>query len=107
MCGCLCAIGKIQMNPPRPSVIRNEDIQTAVGGFSRTASGGSFIVSAVPTRPHIDVFPPCKIIDLDAKTADDMIILSWTASGDDLDQGQGMFDGLSTSHLIAVKLYNE
>ncbi|XP_067394360.1 calcium-activated chloride channel regulator 2 [Emydura macquarii macquarii] len=89
--------GKIQMNPPRPSVIRNEDIQTTVDGFSRTASGGSFIVFAVPTRPHIDVFPPCKIIDLDAKTADDMIILSWTASGDDLDQGQAASYEIRTS----------
>uniref|UniRef100_A0A8C4W5C3 Chloride channel accessory 2 n=1 Tax=Gopherus evgoodei TaxID=1825980 RepID=A0A8C4W5C3_9SAUR len=80
--------GKIQMNPPRPSVINNEDIQTRVGGFSRTASGGSFIMSAVPTRPHTDVFPPCKIIDFHARTANDVIILSWTASGDDLDQGQ-------------------
>uniref|UniRef100_A0A674ISQ1 VWFA domain-containing protein n=1 Tax=Terrapene triunguis TaxID=2587831 RepID=A0A674ISQ1_9SAUR len=84
--------GKIQMNPPRPSVISNEDIQTRVGGFSRTASGGSFIMSAVPTRPYTDVFPPCKIIDLHARTANDMIILSWTASGDDLDQGQGIYE---------------
>uniref|UniRef100_A0A8C8RBF7 Chloride channel accessory 2 n=1 Tax=Pelusios castaneus TaxID=367368 RepID=A0A8C8RBF7_9SAUR len=82
--------GKIQMNPPRPSITSNEDIQSTVGGFSRTASGGSFIVSAIPTRPYIDVFPPCKITDLDAKTADDTVILSWTASGDDLDEGQGI-----------------
>ncbi|XP_007068840.2 calcium-activated chloride channel regulator 2 [Chelonia mydas] len=89
--------GKIQMNPPRPSVISNEDIQTRVGGFSRTASGGSFIMSAVPTRPHNDVFPPCKIIDLHARTANDMIILSWTASGDDLDQGQAASYEIRTS----------
>ncbi|CAM5135478.1 unnamed protein product [Eretmochelys imbricata] len=89
--------GKIQMNPPRPSVISNEDIQTRAGGFSRTASGGSFIMSAVPTRPHNDVFPPCKIIDLHARTANDMIILSWTASGDDLDQGQAASYEIRTS----------
>ncbi|XP_044883918.1 calcium-activated chloride channel regulator 2-like [Mauremys mutica] len=89
--------GKIQMNPPRPSVISNEDIQTRVGGFSRTASGGSFIMSAVPTRPHTDVFPPCKIIDLHARTANDVIILSWTASGDDLDQGQAASYEIRTS----------
>ncbi|CAM5162076.1 unnamed protein product [Natator depressus] len=89
--------GKIQMNPPRPSVISNEDIQTTAGGFSRTVSGGSFIMSAVPTRPHNDVFPPCKIIDLHARTANDMIILSWTASGDDLDQGQAASYEIRTS----------
>ncbi|CAM5135340.1 unnamed protein product [Eretmochelys imbricata] len=89
--------GKIQMKPPRPSVISNEDIQTRAGGFSRTASGGSFIMSAVPTRPHNDVFPPCKIIDLHARTANDMIILSWTASGDDLDQGQAASYEIRTS----------
>uniref|UniRef100_A0A8C8RBK5 Chloride channel accessory 2 n=1 Tax=Pelusios castaneus TaxID=367368 RepID=A0A8C8RBK5_9SAUR len=89
--------GKIQMNPPRPSITSNEDIQSTVGGFSRTASGGSFIVSAIPTRPYIDVFPPCKITDLDAKTADDTVILSWTASGDDLDEGQAASYEIRTS----------
>uniref|UniRef100_A0A8C8RB38 Chloride channel accessory 2 n=1 Tax=Pelusios castaneus TaxID=367368 RepID=A0A8C8RB38_9SAUR len=79
-----------------PGYIEN-DIQSTVGGFSRTASGGSFIVSAIPTRPYIDVFPPCKITDLDAKTADDTVILSWTASGDDLDEGQAASYEIRTS----------
>uniref|UniRef100_A0A8B9Q4W9 Chloride channel accessory 2 n=1 Tax=Apteryx owenii TaxID=8824 RepID=A0A8B9Q4W9_APTOW len=80
--------GKIKMNPSRPSVIKN-DLQIRRGGFHRTAAGGSFIISAVPVGPYADVFPPCKIIDLDARIEDNKVVLSWTAPGDDFDKGQG------------------
>ncbi|XP_061489542.1 calcium-activated chloride channel regulator 2-like isoform X2 [Rhineura floridana] len=79
--------GTIQMNAPRP-LMNSEDMQIRSGGFSRVASGGSFTVSGVPAVPYKDVFPPCKIIDLDARAEDDRVILTWTAPGDDFDQGQ-------------------
>ncbi|XP_007944387.2 calcium-activated chloride channel regulator 2 [Orycteropus afer afer] len=78
--------GNIQMNPPRKSMGRSEEEQN--GGFSRVSSGGSFSVLAVPLGPHPDVFPPCKIIDLEAVKLEDEVTLSWTAPGEDFDQGQ-------------------
>ncbi|XP_062992777.1 calcium-activated chloride channel regulator 2-like [Elgaria multicarinata webbii] len=84
--------GTIQMNAPRP-LMNNEDTQLRSGSFSRIASGCTFMVSAIPTVPSTDVFPPCKIIDLDAGTEDDKVVLTWTAPGDDFDQGQaGNYD---------------
>ncbi|KAG8555794.1 hypothetical protein GDO81_017816 [Engystomops pustulosus] len=76
--------GSVIMNPPRPE-IPDEDLN--VGEFSRTASGGSFVVSNVPSGPQPDIYKPEKITDLQAEIVDDMITLSWTATGDDLDQG--------------------
>ncbi|KAJ1171367.1 hypothetical protein NDU88_003230 [Pleurodeles waltl] len=78
--------GNIQMNPPRPSI--NDDIETTLEKFSRTTSGGSFAVSEVPTGPLPDKFPPCAIFDLEARLENGKIELSWTAPGDDLDQGR-------------------
>ncbi|KAJ8793506.1 hypothetical protein J1605_019340 [Eschrichtius robustus] len=79
--------GNIQMNAPRKSVGRREEEQR--WGFSRISSGGSFFVLGVPADPHPDVFPPCKIIDLEAVKVEEEVILSWTAPGEDFDQGQG------------------
>ncbi|KAF4021617.1 hypothetical protein G4228_013574 [Cervus hanglu yarkandensis] len=78
--------GNIQMNAPRKSVGRSEEEQK--WGFSRISSGGSFSVLGVPADPHPDVFPPCKIIDLEAVKEEEEVVLSWTAPGEDLDQGQ-------------------
>ncbi|XP_058295604.1 calcium-activated chloride channel regulator 2 isoform X2 [Hylobates moloch] len=78
--------GNIQMNAPRKSVGRNEEEQK--WGFSRVSSGGSFSVLGVPAGPHPDVFPPCKIIDLEAVKVEEELTLSWTAPGEDFDQGQ-------------------
>ncbi|XP_045403559.1 calcium-activated chloride channel regulator 2 [Lemur catta] len=80
------ANGNIQMNAPRKSVGRSEEEQK--WGFSRVSSGGSFSVLGVPTGLHTDVFPPCKIIDLEAIKAEEELTLSWTAPGEDFDQGQ-------------------
>uniref|UniRef100_A0A669QWF8 Chloride channel accessory 2 n=1 Tax=Phasianus colchicus TaxID=9054 RepID=A0A669QWF8_PHACC len=88
--------GKLKMNPSRPPAIKN-NTQVRRGDFSRTAVGDSFTVSAVPTGPYIDVFPPCKIIDLDARMEDDKVILSWTAPGDDFDKGQATSYEIRTS----------
>ncbi|KAM9110421.1 calcium-activated chloride channel regulator 2 isoform 3-T3 [Megaptera novaeangliae] len=78
--------GTIQMNAPRKSVGRREEEQK--WGFSRVSSGGSFFVLGVPADPHPDVFPPCKIIDLEAVKVEEEVTLSWTAPGEDFDQGQ-------------------
>ncbi|PIO40712.1 hypothetical protein AB205_0127240, partial [Aquarana catesbeiana] len=78
--------GNVSMNPPRPA-ISEEDLK--VGLFSRTASGSSFVVSNVPPGPPKDIYKPEKITDLVAKIKEETIVLSWTATGDDLDQGNG------------------
>ncbi|XP_004582137.2 calcium-activated chloride channel regulator 2 [Ochotona princeps] len=80
------ANGNIQMNAPRNPVHSKEEKQK--WGFSRTSSGGSFSVRGVPTGPHPHVFPPCKIIDLEAARVEEEVTLSWTAPGEDFDQGQ-------------------
>ncbi|KAM9685251.1 calcium-activated chloride channel regulator 2-like [Trichechus inunguis] len=80
------ANGNIQMNAPRKSMVRSEEEQK--WGFSRVSLGGSFSVLGVPAGPHPDMFPPCKIIDLEAIKLEDEVTLSWTAPGEDFDQGQ-------------------
>ncbi|XP_006120314.2 calcium-activated chloride channel regulator 1-like isoform X2 [Pelodiscus sinensis] len=79
--------GEIKMNAPRPEV-SGDVIQAKLGSFNRVASGGSFVVDNVPSEGITDVFPPCKIIDLEAQNKEDKIHLSWTAPGNDLDVGQ-------------------
>ncbi|XP_038270241.2 calcium-activated chloride channel regulator 1-like [Dermochelys coriacea] len=79
--------GEIKMNAPRPEV-SDDEIQAKLGSFSRVATGGSFVVENVPSGGTTDVFPPCKIIDLEAQFEEDKIHLSWTAPGNDLDVGQ-------------------
>ncbi|XP_031231594.1 calcium-activated chloride channel regulator 2 isoform X2 [Mastomys coucha] len=75
----------IQMNTPKKSGHRHEKERW---GFSRVSSGGSFLVLGVPDGPHPDMFPPCKITDLEAVKVEDDVILSWTAPGEDFDHGQ-------------------
>ncbi|XP_030062591.1 calcium-activated chloride channel regulator 1-like [Microcaecilia unicolor] len=79
--------GEIQMNPTRPTV-SDDDIQVNLGSFSRTASGGSFVVNSIQTGPLPDVLPPSDTTDLEANIAENNIALSWTAPGDNLDVGQ-------------------
>ncbi|XP_029473516.1 calcium-activated chloride channel regulator 1 [Rhinatrema bivittatum] len=79
--------GKIQMNPARPPV-SDDDIQVKLGSFSRTASGGSLVVSGLPPNYSPEMFPPSKTIDLEADIAENNIALSWTAPGDNMDEGQ-------------------
>lgn len=82
------------MNAPPKSIGRSEDEQK--WGFSRITSGGSFSVLGVPAGPHPDAFPPSKIIDLEARNMEEEVTLSWTAPGEDFDQGQGRFLGFIT-----------
>uniref|UniRef100_A0A8C9QEQ0 VWFA domain-containing protein n=1 Tax=Spermophilus dauricus TaxID=99837 RepID=A0A8C9QEQ0_SPEDA len=80
--------GVIEVNPPRPET--NEDTQTILENFSRTASGGAFVVSNVPGTTNVplpDLFPPSQITDLDATSEGDQINLTWTAPGDNFDVG--------------------
>ncbi|XP_050818096.1 calcium-activated chloride channel regulator 1-like [Gopherus flavomarginatus] len=79
--------GEIKMNAPKPEV-SDEEVQAKLGSFNRVASGGSFVVEKVPPGGTTDVFPPCKITDLEAQSEEDKIHLSWTAPGNDLDKGQ-------------------
>ncbi|XP_044158368.1 calcium-activated chloride channel regulator 1-like [Bufo gargarizans] len=78
---------KIFLNPPKPN-ITDEDLQLNFGAFSRAASGGSFVVSNIPSGVLPDIHTPEKISDLEARLVQFRTILSWTATGDDLDQGQ-------------------
>lgn len=78
--------GKIEGNPPRPEI--NEDIGTSLESFTRTASGGAFVVSNVSNLPLLDLYPPSQITDLEATPDGDLIHLTWTAPGDNFDVGK-------------------
>ncbi|KAL0174047.1 hypothetical protein M9458_030017, partial [Cirrhinus mrigala] len=70
------------MNPPKPPV-SEEPLE--VENFTRTATGESFVVTLSGTTPPN--FPPNRITDLSAEIQEDTVLLSWTAPGEDLDQG--------------------
>ncbi|XP_073427864.1 calcium-activated chloride channel regulator 1-like [Dendrobates tinctorius] len=78
--------GAIVMNAPNPTE-NDVAVDANLGNFSRITSGGSFVVNNVPSGPSPNIFPPEKITDLKAQIVGDRIVLSWTATGDDLDQG--------------------
>nr|AAS86333.2 calcium activated chloride channel variant [Mus musculus] len=78
--------GEIQGNPPRPET--TEATQPVLENFSRTASGGAFVVSNVPSGPLPDLYPPNQITDLQATLDGEEISLTWTAPGDDYDVGR-------------------
>lgn len=85
-------VGVIKLNPPRHEVA-DDDIQANLRNFSRIASGGSFVMANIPCGGPRDVFPPSKITDLEAESAeDDKFFLSWTAPGNDFDSGKGKCD---------------
>lgn len=94
--------GTLITNPPKPKVTV-EDLN--LGNFSRTASGGAFVVSNVPSGPVPDVFKPSKISDLTADIAGLQVTLYWTATGDDEDKGNASrYDlrmGLNNDELVA------
>ncbi|XP_056379191.1 calcium-activated chloride channel regulator 1-like [Hyla sarda] len=76
--------GTLITNPPKPT-ITVPDLN--LGNFSRTASGGAFVVANVPEGPLPDVFKPSKITDLTAVIESQQVILFWTATGDNGDKG--------------------
>ncbi|NP_001267545.1 chloride channel accessory 1 gene 3 L homeolog precursor [Xenopus laevis] len=75
--------GQVGLNPSRP-VINDDELN--LGEFSRTASGGSFVVNNIVPGDRHD-YKPDKVTDLDARIEGKTIVLTWTATGDDLDQG--------------------
>ncbi|XP_073427863.1 calcium-activated chloride channel regulator 1-like [Dendrobates tinctorius] len=79
--------GGESMNPSR-SAVTEDDLHITVGHIGRTASGGFFLVNKMPTSPRPIIHKPCKIIDLEASAQGNSVILSWTASGEDMDQGR-------------------
>ncbi|XP_073674111.1 calcium-activated chloride channel regulator 4A-like [Garra rufa] len=74
--------GVVELNPPKPTVFE-EPLE--VGNFTRTATGESFEVILKSTTPPN--FPPNRITDLSAEIQEDSVLLSWTAPGEDLDEG--------------------
>ncbi|XP_052473318.1 calcium-activated chloride channel regulator 4A-like [Carassius gibelio] len=74
--------GVVQLNPPKPP---GSEEPLEVGNFTRTATGESFAVKLSDTTPPN--FPPNRITDLSAEIQEDTVLLSWTAPGEDLDQG--------------------
>ncbi|XP_067220894.1 calcium-activated chloride channel regulator 1-like isoform X1 [Chanodichthys erythropterus] len=74
--------GVVELNPPKPPV---SEESLAVGRFTRTATGESFEVAFTGSTPPN--FPPNRITDLSAEIQEDSVLLSWTAPGEDLDQG--------------------
>ncbi|KAM3915035.1 calcium-activated chloride channel regulator 1-like [Leptodactylus fuscus] len=85
--------GKVVMNPSKPP---QADVLPALDSLRRIAAGGSFTVSGVVST-ETDVYPPGKITDLEAKRIDESIVLSWTAPGDDLDDGSAQSYNLRVS----------
>ncbi|XP_073673899.1 calcium-activated chloride channel regulator 1-like [Garra rufa] len=74
--------GVVELNPPKPTV-SEEPLE--IGSFTRTATGESFEVTLSGTTPTN--FPPNRITDLSAEIQEDSVLLSWTAPGEDLDEG--------------------
>ncbi|XP_062049411.1 calcium-activated chloride channel regulator 1 [Lepus europaeus] len=101
--------GEIKWNPPR-SEINTNNLQDKQLCFSRTCSGGSFVASNVPKGTIPDLFPPCQITDLKAKVqGNNLINLTWTAPGDDYDDGRAhkYIIRISTSILDFSDKFNE
>ncbi|XP_032152254.1 calcium-activated chloride channel regulator 1-like isoform X2 [Sapajus apella] len=91
--------GKIILNPPKPEA-KDDVAEAQIDDFSRLTSGESFIVSGVPPNSNSSqVFPPGKIVDLEAKFQGDHIQLSWTAPGKVLDKGR------ADSYIIRISKY--
>lgn len=59
----------------------------------------------VPDGPHPDMFPPCKITDLEAMKVEDDVVLSWTAPGEDFDQGQSRLADLFHKYLSTDSIF--
>ncbi|XP_003479102.1 calcium-activated chloride channel regulator 4-like [Cavia porcellus] len=77
--------GEIKGNTPRPEIDDNN--LKVVESFSRTATGGAFVVSEFRNVPLNEAFPPNQITDLEATYEDGNITLTWTAPGENLDTG--------------------
>ncbi|RXN39283.1 epithelial chloride channel -like protein [Labeo rohita] len=89
--------GEVQLNPPKPTV---PDEPLEVGSFTRTATGESFVVTLSGPPPN---FPPNRITDLSAEIQEDTVLLSWTAPGEDLDEGTGVVEMNPSKPLVSAE----
>lgn len=77
--------GKVVM---KPSDSLGDEVLPALGRFKQAVSGCFFTVSGVADVADVgDIHPPAKITDLETQIKGNRVILSWTATGDDMDQG--------------------
>ncbi|XP_013394624.1 calcium-activated chloride channel regulator 4-like [Lingula anatina] len=81
-------------NTTAANAAKLEVVYTPIEPFERSDSGGLFTVKNFPTSTPgsepPDLYPPGRIYDLAmvaVNTDDKTVTLSWTATGDDLDQG--------------------
>ncbi|KAF4085838.1 hypothetical protein AMELA_G00099580 [Ameiurus melas] len=80
LCIYICFAGEVELNPPKPTVNQQP---VDVGRLTRTVTGESFILEEdAPSN-----FPPNKITDLTVEIQEDTMHLSWTAPGEDYDEG--------------------
>ncbi|XP_013384691.1 calcium-activated chloride channel regulator 4A-like [Lingula anatina] len=73
---------------------------TTVDDFSRSSSGGFFTVANQTAGSTVDLFPPLPVRDLRVTAMSyemRTFTLEWTATGDDLDQGNASFYDLRMS----------
>ncbi|XP_025019587.1 calcium-activated chloride channel regulator 1-like, partial [Python bivittatus] len=79
--------GTIHMNPPKPTVDKTK-LTGGMFNFNRTVVASSVAVTGVPPGGYQDIYPPCRIADLEVLfNLNDEFSLSWTAPGDDYDNG--------------------
>ncbi|XP_070559943.1 calcium-activated chloride channel regulator 1-like [Ptychodera flava] len=86
------ANGRMGALPKDLSIIPEPGEPSPVGDFSRIASGGVIQVADGVTyvQPGTDLLPPARINDLSVLSTsydDQTIVLQWTATGNDMDQG--------------------
>lgn len=69
--------------------IRNEKLRP----FKRITKGDSFRIHSIAKVPGL--FPPARILDLHVEvlTSTQQLEFSWSAPGNDLDQGEGKQNG--------------
>ncbi|XP_070559169.1 calcium-activated chloride channel regulator 4A-like [Ptychodera flava] len=88
-------MGKVGAMPRNYSVIPEKTEGTPIGDFNRVASGGVIQVDDNVdyvdwSDPNADPFPPSRITDLqvvETSIDNSTVTLTWTATGDDYDQG--------------------
>ncbi|NXI89536.1 CLCA1 regulator, partial [Psophia crepitans] len=76
--------GKTYLSAPRPK-FTDKEIQVKLGSFSRISTS-SLVVNT--EGDSASGYPPCKVTDLHARIENKTIVLSWTAPGGDLDNGE-------------------
>uniref|UniRef100_A0A8C2D1F4 Epithelial chloride channel protein-like n=1 Tax=Cyprinus carpio TaxID=7962 RepID=A0A8C2D1F4_CYPCA len=93
--------GVVELNPSKPPVSAELFV---IGSFTRTATGESFEVVLKSTTPPN--FPPNRITDLSAEIQEDTVLLSWTAPGEDLDQGTAKYYRIMWSFDLKMLRFN-